>query len=45
MGGHGVEGADVERELVEDVKVGAVLLEDEGTQALLVGCAACVVSG
>ena len=35
--GHGVEGADGQRVLVEDVEVGAVLLEHEGAEALLVG--------
>jgi hypothetical protein len=35
---HGVGGADVERELVERVEVGVVLLEDETAEVLLLGC-------
>ena len=38
-GWHGVEGADVQRVLVQDVEVGAVLLEDETAEVLLVRCA------
>jgi len=39
---HGVEWADVEWEFVEDVEVGAVLLEDKATEALLVrGAVSC----
>lgn len=43
--GHGVEGPDGERVLVQDVEVCVVFLEDEAAEALLVGGAAALLEG
>ena len=42
--GHGVEGSDGQGVLVQNVKVGAVLLEDETAEVLLIGCAGTCVN-